>query len=117
MNELDEKLLTGTESEEFLPPVKSRPTLNAKEFLVRTSAQELRDIFGVTPKEEPRVLPPLPENKPKVVPAEPATLTVKEKPRHLIIKFIGQLPLIILLIIIILYFWGGIVLGEIQLPL
>ncbi len=108
-NNFDEKLLTGTEEEKLLSPnpEENYPLQNAKEFLTRTPAHELRNVFSGTPD-----FPPIPKKetaKPET-PEPPVTPT--EKPRHLLAKFIWIFLLMILLAVTGLYIWGGMLLGN-----
>ena len=100
----DEKLLTGTEAEKFLPSGSSEnfPLQNAKEFLTRTPAHELKNVFGIT--HDALSVPEKETPKPQL--PKPARM-VPEKPRHPFATFFSGFLLLTLLIIIGLYIWGG----------
>ena len=101
----DEKLLTGTEAEKFLPAGLNEnfPLQNAKEFLTRTPVHELKNVFGISPDVPPALEKETPKTElPKSARMEP------EKPRHPFAKFLGGFLLLLLLVTIGLYIWGAI---------
>ncbi len=103
----DEKLLTGTEAEKFLPSGSGEnyPMQSAKEFLTRTPEHELKNVFGMAAEEKLESRIPLDttetEHQKFEIPIP------KERPRLSMLRFLGGFLLVMLILIIVLYIWGG----------
>jgi len=118
-NPEDEKLLTGTAEELFLPE------LSPKEFLLHTPTHELRNIFGVaagekiltppsnptppikTPSTPPPIMPtPAPKMEKLMTPDTFATLEQRAKLKRPFFSFFISILLVAFVIVIALYIYG-----------
>jgi hypothetical protein len=138
----EEKLLANPETPEMLASGETHPYLSGKEFISKTSVEELKNVFGITdrelpnpktlaetklavpanPKEQPEKFSFLPKLIKKTPPPEQAVPnTVKPEENSGTAKKISRLAtallLIIILIIIGLYIWGGILKGSFANPI
>ncbi|MES2088291.1 MAG: hypothetical protein V4467_04865 [Patescibacteria group bacterium] len=108
-NQTDEKLLTGSQSQEFLPKAENIPNLSAKEFLKITPPRELKNVFGNSPSVQtfkPTLTPP-----PTIPPVKSFTTassfsTPKKKPLHLKTFFLAVV-IFCIVAVVGLYIWGA----------
>ncbi len=121
MNPEDEKLLASPETPELISSDHIESREHAKQFLKRTPASELSEIFGAketfVPNEEP-LNPPPPQVPSEINLTETAfgltptaTISVpslpKMKPPVTVFRFLKIFLLILIILTAGLYFWGG----------
>jgi len=121
MNLNEDKLLSNSETREFLPPIEDRPKLSAKEFLKFTPKHELDKLFGVDAEIQSstqNALQKLSEslsikrNRETEKQNEVADKIKKWSWGHSILILFMEILLALVLFILVLYVWGGIVLAN-----